>query len=50
MKNIDSKENLINNDSLGRPSYASISSMSKKNFGNKIMSITFDRNFDVVYN
>ena len=50
MKNRESKENLINNDSLGRPSYASISSASKKNFFNKVVRISLDKNFDVVYN
>ena len=54
LKNKEIKEikenNLISSDSLGRPSYASISSASKKNFNNKMMRISFDRNFDVVYN
>ena len=44
------ESNLIYSDSLGRPSYASISSASKKNFNNKMMRISFERNFDVIYN
>ena len=48
LKNKES--NLIAIDSLGRPSYTSISSASKKNFYNKIIRIALDRNFDVVYN
>ena len=50
IKNKESRDNLINNESLGRPSYTSISSTSKKNFFNKIVRISLDRNFDVVYN
>ena len=50
LKNKENKENLISSDSLGRPSYASISSASKKNFYHKMVRISFDRNFDVVYN
>ena len=48
----ESKENNnnIGNESIGRPSYTSISSNSKKNFYNKIIRITLDRDFDVVYN
>ena len=50
LKSKENKENLISSDSLGRPSYASISSASKKNFYHKMVRISFDRNFDVVYN
>ena len=50
LKSKENKENLISSDSLGRQSYASISSASKKNFYHKMVRISFDRNFDVVYN
>ena len=50
LKNKESKDNIFSTDSLGRPSYASVSSASKKNFYNKMAYISFDRNFDVVYN
>ena len=39
-----------NDNKGGRLSYVSLSSNSKKNFGNKIIKICLERNFDAVYN